>query len=105
MTQCAAKLLYTKLISVNFGGKVVSLIRSMYYNVTIRVSLTHDLSAPRGKARVLFIPLLFALLVCMFCKDMKVTLATSKTYIISNATYDVNWAVNSKTIEEILVAK
>ena len=43
--------------------------------------------------------------VCMFCRDMKMTLATSKTYIISNATYDVNWSVNSETIEEILIAK
>ena len=43
--------------------------------------------------------------VCMFCRDMKMTLATSKTYIISNATYDVNWSVDSETIEEILFAK
>ena len=43
--------------------------------------------------------------VCNFCTDMKMTLATSKTYIISNATYDINWSVNSETIEEILVAK
>ena len=45
------------------------------------------------------------MVVCNFCTDMKMTLATSKTYIISNATYDINWAVNSETIEEILVAK
>ena len=43
--------------------------------------------------------------VCSFCNDMRMTLAISKTYIISNATYDINWAVNSETIEEILVAK
>ena len=40
-------------------------------------------------------------LVCEFCSDMKMKLATSKTYIISNATYDINWSVNDETIEEI----
>ena len=43
--------------------------------------------------------------VCMFCREMKMTLATSKTYIISNAMYDVNWSVNSETVKEIFVAK
>ena len=152
------ELLYTKLRFIGFGGRVVSLIRSMYYNDSIRVSLTHGLSAPlyftQGvKQGCSLSPLLFALyisslgtalhntklgvkigdelvtalffaddlvlisgtpkigmnkllrVVCMFCRDMKMTLATSKTYIISNATYDVNWSVNSETIEEILVAK
>ena len=152
------ELLYTKLRSVGFGGRVVSLIRSMYYNDSIRVSLTQGLSAPlyftQGvKQGCSLSPLLFALyisslgsalhntklgvkigdemvtalffaddlvlisgtpktgmnkllrVVCNFCTDMKMTLATSKTYIISNATYDINWSVNSETIEEILVAK
>jgi len=151
------ELLYTKLRSVGFGGRVVSLIRSMYYNDSIRVSLTQGLSAPlyftQGvKQGCSLSPLLFALyisslgsalhntklgvkigdemvtalffaddlvlisgtpktgmnkllrVVCNFCTDMKMTLATSKTYIISNATYDINWSVNSETIEEILVA-
>ena len=40
------ELLYTKLRFIGFGGRVVSLIRSMYYNDSIRVSLTHGLSAP-----------------------------------------------------------
>ena len=151
------ELSYTKLRFIGFGGRVVSLIRSMYYNDSIRVSLTHGLSAPlyftQGvKQGCSLSPLLFSLyislgpalhytklgvkigdklvmalffaddlvlisgtprfgmnkllrVVCMFCSDMKMTLATSKTYIISNATYDVNWSVNSETIEEILVAK
>jgi len=44
-------------------------------------------------------------LVNNFCKDNKMSLATSKTYIISNASYNISWPINEETIEEVLVAK
>jgi len=40
------ELLYTKLRSIGFGGQVVSLIRSMYYNDCVRVYLAQGLSDP-----------------------------------------------------------
>ena len=60
------ELLYTKLRSIGFGGRVVSLIRSMYYNDSIRVSLANGLSEPlyftQGvKQGCSLSPLLFAL--------------------------------------------
>ena len=33
------------------------------------------------------------------------SLATSKTFVISNATYDVSWPSNDEIIEEVLIAK
>ena len=44
-------------------------------------------------------------IVTEFCKGMKMKLATSKTFIISNATYDIFWPINNETIEEVLIAK
>ncbi len=44
-------------------------------------------------------------LVNNFCKDNKLSLATSKTYIISNASYNISWPINEERIEEVLVAK
>ena len=38
------ELLYTKLQSVSFGGKLVSLIRSMYYNDCVWINLFHGLT-------------------------------------------------------------
>ena len=57
------ELLYTKLRSVGFGGKIVSLIRSMYYNDSIRVSLTNGLSPPPlfytgGQTGLLSVPII-----------------------------------------------
>ena len=40
------ELLYTKLSNIGFGGKVVSLIQSMYYNDCVRISLLHGLTEP-----------------------------------------------------------
>jgi len=40
------ELLNTKLRNIGFGGKVVSLIRSMYYNDCVRVNLAQGLSDP-----------------------------------------------------------
>ena len=40
------ELLYTKLRKIGFGGKVVALIRSMYYNDCVRVNLAQGLSDP-----------------------------------------------------------
>ena len=44
-------------------------------------------------------------LVDFFGKDNKMSLATSKTFIISNATYNISWPINDDTIEEVLVTK
>ena len=40
------ELLYTKLRSIGFGGQVVALIRSMYFNDSVRVNLNEGLSDP-----------------------------------------------------------
>ena len=40
-----------------------------------------------------------------FCNDMKMELATTKTYILSNAKYNVSWKIENDTIEEILIDK
>ena len=40
------ELLYTKLQSISFGSKVVSLIRSMYFNDCVRINLFHGLTDP-----------------------------------------------------------
>ena len=40
-----------------------------------------------------------------FCKDMHLTLSIPKTYILSNAAYDVSCIIDDATIEEVLVAK
>ena len=40
------ELLYTKLINFGFSRRVASLIRSMYYNDSIRVNLMNGLSSP-----------------------------------------------------------
>ena len=44
-------------------------------------------------------------IVSNFCNDMKMELATTKTYILSNANYNVSWKIENDTIEEILIAK
>ena len=152
------ELLYTKLRYLGFGGRVVSIIRSMYYNDSVRISLESGVSEPlyftQGvKQGCSLSPLLFSLyiaqlgtalhrsklginigaelitalffaddlvlisgtpktgmikllkLVNNFCEDNKMSLATSKTYIISNASYNISWPINEETIEEVLVAK
>ena len=33
------------------------------------------------------------------------SIATSKTYINSNATHNISWPINDDTIEEVLVAR
>ena len=43
--------------------------------------------------------------VSQFCKDMKMILSTSKTYILTNSRNQGSWKVEEDTIEEILVAK
>ena len=60
------ELLYTKLRSIGFGGRVVSLIRSMYFNDCVQINLAHGLSEPlfftQGvKQGCSLSPLLFAL--------------------------------------------
>ena len=60
------ELLYCKLDAVGFGGKVKSLIQSMYYNDCVQVRLGNGLSAPlwftKGvKQGCVLSPLLFAL--------------------------------------------
>ena len=60
------ELLYTKLDSIGFGGKVKSIIQSMYYNDCVRVRIDGGLSAPlwftKGvKQGCVLSPLLFAL--------------------------------------------
>ena len=62
------ELLYAKLDSLGFGGKVKALIQSMYYNDCVRVRIAGCLSAPlwftRGvKQGCVLSPLLFALYV------------------------------------------
>ena len=62
------ELLYNKLSRIGFGGRVVSLIRSMYYNDNIRLLLPGWLSDPlwftKGvKQGCLLSPMLFALYV------------------------------------------
>ena len=152
------ELLYTKLRHIGFGGRVVSLIRSMYYNDCVRVNLSRGLSDPvyftQGvKQGCSLSPMLFALfiaslgvaldstklgvelggtvltalffaddllllsrtpkhgmnsllrIVSQFCKDMKMTLSTSKTYILTNSRNQGFWKVEEETIEEILIAK
>ena len=42
-------------------------------------------------------------LVNSLCEDNKMSLATSKTYIISNVSYNISWPINEETIEEVLV--
>ena len=152
------ELLYTKLRSIGFGGRVVSLIRSMYFNDCVRINLAYGLSESlfftQGvKQGCSLSPLLFALyiaslglaldrsklgvklgkamitaiffaddllllsrtpkrgmnkllrIVSRFCTDMRMKLATSKTYILTNAPNEISWKVDNITIEEILVAK
>ena len=60
------ELLYTKLVNIGFGGKMVRLIRSMYYNDNIQFNLMGGLSPPiwftKGvKQGCSLSPLLFAL--------------------------------------------
>ena len=62
------ELLYTKLSRIGFGGKVVGLIRSMYYNDCIRLTLPGKLTSPlwftKGvKQGCALSPMLFALYV------------------------------------------
>ena len=62
------ELLYCKLDAVGFGGRVKSLIQSMYYNYCVRVRLGNGLSSPiwftKGvKQGCVLSPLLFALYV------------------------------------------
>ena len=60
------ELLYTKLDTIGFSGKVKSLIQSMYYNDSVRVRITGGLTAPLwftkgGKQGCGLSPLLFSL--------------------------------------------
>ena len=60
------ELLFTKLDSIEFGGKIKRLIQSMYYNDLVRVKIGTGLSSPlwfsRGvKQGCVLSPLLFAL--------------------------------------------
>ena len=62
------ELLYTKLSRIGFGGRVLSLIRSMYFNDNVQLTLTTRLSAPlwftKGvKQGCSLSPMLFALYV------------------------------------------
>ena len=43
--------------------------------------------------------------VTVLYKDMKMTLSTSKTYILTNSRNQGSWKVEEETMEEILVAK
>ena len=36
---------------------------------------------------------------------MHMTLSIPKTYILSNASYEVSWSIDDATVEEVLVAK
>ena len=40
-----------------------------------------------------------------FCNSMKMRLAVTKTFILTNAQRDVDWTVDDATIKEVLVAK
>ena len=40
-----------------------------------------------------------------FCDSMKMRLAVTKTFILTNAQRDVDWTVDDATIKEVLVAK
>ena len=44
-------------------------------------------------------------IVTEFCNDMRMKLSVTKTYILTNAQYNVSWTVEDETIEEILIAK
>ena len=44
-------------------------------------------------------------IVAKFCRDMRMELSTSKTFILSNALNEVSWSYELETIEETLVAK
>ena len=62
------EMLYTELRHIGFGGRVVSLIRSMYFNDCVRVNLSHGLSDPvyftQGvKQGCSLSPMLFALFI------------------------------------------
>ena len=152
------ELLYLKLKNVGFGGKVVGLIRAMYFNDCVRLNMASGLTDPvyftQGvKQGCSLSPMLFALYVSGlgdalhrsqlgielgeeiitalffaddlvlisrtpklgmdklikavmdFGEDMRMSLSPTKTYILSNASYDVSWSLGEDTIEEILVAK
>ena len=154
------EILYKKLSSVGFGGQVVSLIQSMYYNDSIRVKLGDGLSEQlwftRGvKQGCCLSPLLFALYVSglgvnlqdtglgiqlgsviltgiffaddlvlisktsfrgmnrllgtvnAFCKDMRMTLSVSKTFVLTTGPRARTWKIgdSGETLQETLVAK
>ena len=140
------EILYKKLSSIGFGGLVLGMIQSMYYNDNIQVRLGDRLSAPlwftRGvKQGCCLSPLLFALYVaglgiklqesCLgiklgseiltgiffaddlvlisktsyqgmtrllkmvdsFCRDMRLEVAVSKTYLLTNGPRNRAWKV------------
>ena len=57
------------------------------------------LSTPKGGVNKLLN------IVTEFCNDMWMKLSVTKTYILTNAQYNVSWTVEDETIEEILIAK
>ena len=154
------EILYKKLSSIGFGGNVLSLVQSMYYNDNVQVRLGDGLSAPlwftRGvKQGCCLSPLLFALyvsglgiklqesrlgiklgseiltgiffaddlvlisktsyrgitkllnMVDCFCRDMRMVLAVSKTYLLTNGPRNRSWKVgdSGETLQETMVAK
>ena len=92
------ELLYTKLRSIGFGGRVVSLNQSMYFNDSVQINLAHGLLEPlyftQGvKQGCSLSPLLFALYIASLgqaldsfklgVKDM-IRKATNYAYAIMN---------------------
>ena len=57
------------------------------------------LSTPKGGVNKLLN------IVTEFCNDIRMKLSVTKTYILTNAQYNVSWTVKDETIEEILIAK
>jgi len=70
------ELLYTKLRSIGFGGRVVALIRSIYYNDCVQVSLAQGLTEPlystQGvKQGCSLSPMLFALYIASLGQQLQ----------------------------------
>ena len=93
------ELLYTKLSNIGFGGKVVSLTQSMYYNDCVRISLLHGLTEPlyftRGvKQGCSLSPMLFALYISRLGEALGVRMGSS---IISALFFADNLVLISNT--------
>ena len=109
------EILYKKLHHSGFGGKVLSLIQSMYYNDTVKIKIWNTLSSPlwftRGvKQGCALSPLLFALYIAGLGVKLQETqpgvevggmvltgmfFAVSKTFVLSTGPTGRRWNVGT----------